>query len=169
MRLLAAARGANLYHITRDDHPVATLHLKVGGASRAELADGRALHLRREDPLGGRFTIIHDQPATREAPATLLRASRPNPLRRAYEIEIEAEIEIELASRHITLRAESPWRGDYLVLERDELTGAIRPVSARSRDAAADLPDDLPLEAAVALLWLVLALWRQGHARVDSL
>jgi hypothetical protein len=163
MRLLAAARGANLYHITRDDHPVATLHLKVGGASRAELADGRALLLRREDPLGARFTIIHDQPDQPDAGPSppLLRASRPNPLRRAYEIE--------LASRHITLRAESPWRGDYLVLERDEPTGAIRPVSARSRDAAADLPDDLPLETAVALLWLVLALWRQGHARVDSL
>lgn len=162
MRLLAVARSANLYHVILDDRPIATLHLKAGGVSRAELADGGGLLIRRDGPLGARFTITRDppDPAGAAPGEPLLRAHRPNPLRRVYEIGV--------TGRQITLRAESPRRGDYLILERGEVTGAIRQ-SAHGRDAAADLPTGLPLEAGVSLLCLVLTLWRQGHARVDTL
>ncbi len=163
MRLLAATRDANHYDITRDDRSVATVSLRVGGSGRVELADGGALLLRREDPLGARFTITRDTPAVsgEESPAPLLRATRPNPLRRSYDIET--------ATRRVSLRAESPWRGDYLLFEGGDSTGAIRHTAARSRDASASFPDDFPQEAAIALFCLVLAIWRSGHARVDTL
>jgi hypothetical protein len=156
MRLLAVARDANHYHITRDGRPVASLSLRTGGSGLVELASGGALPLHREGPSGTHYTI------SREAPATpLLRATRPNPLRRSYDVTI--------GERRVTLRAESPWRGDYLLFEGAVTTGSIRHTAARSRDASATLPDDLPQDAAIALFCLILTIWRQGHARVDTL
>lgn len=159
MRLLATARDANTYDISQDGQMIATISLRVGSPARAELTDGRVFLLRRDDPFGMAFTIV---PETRAAPppAPLLRARRTSPLRRSYAVAV--------ASREFTLRAESPWRGDYLLIEGGTAAGAIRQI-ARSRDATASLPDALPLEAAVALLWLVIALWRQGRARVDTI
>ena len=155
MRLLATARDANTYDISQDGQMLAAISLRAGGHARAQLSDGRAFLLRRDDPFGMTFTIA---PQTRDA-APLLRARRTNPLRRSYAVEV--------ASREFILRAESPWRGDYLLIDGRTAVGAIRQI-ARSRDAAASLPDALPLEAVVALLWLVIALWRQGRARVDT-
>lgn len=155
MRLLAVARDANHYHITHDDLPVATLSLRTGGAGRVELATGGALLLRREDVTGSHFTM------TRDPSGPLLRAVRPNPLRRSYAVAI--------GDRQFTLRARSLWRGDYLLFEgAGAATGTIRHTAARSRDAAADLPADLPLDAAIALFCIVLTIWRQGQGRVDT-
>ncbi len=154
MRLFAVARDANHYHITRNGLPVAALSLRIGGVGRVELADSGALLLQREDSAGSRFNI------TRDPSSPLLRATRPNPLRRSYDVTT--------GERLFTLRAKSPWRGDYLLFEGSAATGAIRHTAARSRDAAADLPDNLPLDAAIALFCLVLTLWRQGQGRVDT-
>ena len=164
MRLLAAARDANSYDITRDDRSVATVSLHVRGSGRVALADGGALLLRREDTLGARYTITRETSATsggQEQPAPLLRATRPNPLRRSYDVE--------LLTRRVSLRAESPWRGDYLLFESGAVTGAIRQAAGRSRDASGAFPDDLPQDAAIALFCLILAIWRTGHARIDTL
>ena len=163
MRLLAVARDANHYHITRDDRLVATVSLRVGGSGRVELADGGALLLRREDPSGARYTITRDTPA---APCGDL--ARAPPARRSPQ-PAAPELRYRDSRRRVSLRAESPWRGDYLLFEGGAVTGAIRQTAARSRDATATLPDDLPQDAAIALFCLVLAIWRNGHARVDTL
>ncbi|HEX9038228.1 MAG TPA: hypothetical protein VF808_14695 [Ktedonobacterales bacterium] len=158
MRLLATAHDRNHYDITRDGQPVAALTLRVGALGRIELASGAILLLQREAPLAGRYTIAAEGAG---ATRTLLRATRPSPLRRAYGITIGDHL--------YTLRAETPWRGDYLLIEgADAATGAIRQ-AARGRDATADLPDALPPDAAIALFCFVLALWRQGNARVDTI
>jgi hypothetical protein len=167
MRLLATARDANHYHISRDGQLIATLRLSVGRPARIDLADGGSLLLRREATPRTRYIISHDTPAAPdEQPAgPLLRATRPNPLRRSYAVTI--------GNRQCALRAASPWRGDYLFLEGAAFggaaAGAIRHTATRSRDAIATLPDSLPQETAIALFCLVLAIWRYGHARVDTL
>src|SRR5579859_1039946 len=94
-------------------------------------------------------------------PTTLLRAARHNLLRRSYDIE--------MAPHRVSLRAESPWSGNYLLIVEGGVVGAIRHTAARSRDASGAFPDELPQEAAIALFCLVLAIWRTGHARVDTL
>jgi hypothetical protein len=160
MRLLATARDANHYDLTRDERPVASLSLRVGGVGRIELADSRALLLRREDALGARYTAAYHMPAGAEPPAPLLRAARSNPLLRSYVVSI--------GERQFTLRARSPWHGDYQLEEGGAFAGLITP-AGRSRNASAALPDDLAQDATIALFCLVLAIWRQGLARVDSL
>jgi hypothetical protein len=160
MRLLATARDADHYDLTRDDRLAATLRLSVGGAGRIELADGAALLLRREDALGARYIVAYDMPASAELSTPLLRAARSNPLLRSYAVSI--------GSRQLTLRARSPWHSDYQLEEGGAVAGRITP-TGRSRNASAALPDDLTQDAAIALFCLVLAIWRQGHARVDTL
>ena len=160
MRLLATAHDANHYDLTRDDRPVASLTLHVGGAGRIEQADGAALLLRREDALGARYTVAYDTSTGAESSAPLLRAARSNPLLRSYAVTI--------GGRQLTLRARSPWHGDYQLEEGGAFAGLITP-AGRSRNASATLPDDLARDAAIALFCLVLAIWRQGHARVDTL
>jgi hypothetical protein len=160
MRLLATARDANHYHLTRDDRFVASLSLRVGGMGRIDLADSGALLLRREDPLGAHYTITRDIPAGEKSPAPLLRATRANPLLRRYVSVI--------GNRQLTLRARSPWHGDYQLEEGGAFAGLIAP-AGRSRNASATLPDDIPQDAAIALFCLILAIWRHGAARVDTL
>lgn len=160
MRLLATARDANHYDLTRDDRLVATLRLNVGGVGRIELADGAPLLLRREDALGVRYSVSYDTPAGAEPLAPLLRAARANPLLRSYAVSI--------GDRQYTLRARSPWHGDYQLEEGGAFAGLVTP-TGRSRNASAALPDDLAQDAAIALVCLALAIWRQGHARIDTL
>lgn len=160
MRLLATARDANHYDLTRDDRTVASLRLSVGGVGRIELEDGAPLLLRREDALSARYTVAYDTPASAEPSAPLLRAARSNPLLRSYAVTI--------GSRQFTLRARSPWHGDYQLEESHAFAGLIT-LAGRSRNASAALPDDLAQDAAIALFCLILAIWRHGHARADTL
>lgn len=158
MRLLATAHDPNHYDISRDGLSVATLALRPGPLGRISLASAPTLLLRRDSPLRDAYTI-----AAEGAPPPgdlLLRATRPSSLRRAYAVSA--------GGQRLILRAESPWRGDYLVIQDGATVGAIRQ-APRRRDATADLPDTLAPDAAIAVFCLILARWRQGNARVDTI
>jgi hypothetical protein len=103
--------------------------------------------LRRAGVLRERFTLIAD-------PGGMLVASvtQRDPMRRAFEVEVGA--------RRLSLRAESLLRSGYLLLEGDQAVGSLRPTGPLRRGGEANLPDDLPLEVCVFLLWIVLLLWR---------
>jgi hypothetical protein len=158
MRLLATAHNPNHYEISREGLAVATLALRPGPVGRITLASGPTLLLRRDSPLRDNYTIAAEDAAPPGDP--LLRATRANSLRRAYAISASGQ--------RLILRAESPWRGDYLVIQDDALAGAIRQ-APRGRDATADLPDTIAPDAAIAVFCFILARWRQGNARVDTI
>ena len=161
MRLLATAHDRNHYEMTHDGQPVATLALSAGGTGRVILASGVTLRLRRDSPLLDNYTFTAENTGPGGEPiVALARAIRPNPLRRSYLLTGPGYA--------LTLRAESPWRGDYLVLRNGASVGAIRQ-APRGRDASADLPDDLAEDAAIAVFSFILVRWRQGHARVSGI
>lgn len=63
----------------------------------------------------------------------------------------------------VMLRAVSLWRSEYQLLDlldSERIVGSIRPAGALRRGVEATLPDDLPLEVRVFILWVVLLLWR---------
>lgn len=158
MRLLATAHDANHYEISCEGQSIATLALRPGPLGRITLASGATLLLRRDSSLRDVYIIAAESASSNEP---LLRATRPSSLRRAYALT--------LAGGHtLTLRAESPWRGDYLVIQDGAPVGAIRQ-APRGRDATAGLPDSLPGDGAIAIFCFILARWRQGNARVDTL
>ena len=150
MRLIAEPQGVTgrRYRLTREGAPVCEISFPAFGPSIATPIEGQVYRLRRVGALRARFTL---EPERSGAPIATM--TQRDALRRDYAIEAGV--------RRLALRAESPLRNDYRLLEGDREVGAIRPSGALRRGITADLPDDLPLAVGVFLLWAVLSLWRQ--------
>ncbi|HEY7850142.1 MAG TPA: hypothetical protein VIC27_08760 [Ktedonobacterales bacterium] len=151
MRMTAAAQGAiaRRYQIAAEGVPVAEINFPALGPSTASPIAGRTYRLRRVGVLRERLTLEPDAAGARAVAS----ATQRDPLRRDFAVE--------LGDRHLRLRAASPLRSEYLLLDGAQTIGAVRPAGALRHDAEADLPDDLPLEARIFILWVVLLLWRR--------
>lgn len=149
MRLIAEPQGiaSRRYSIVRDGEPVSDISVPAFGPSTAAPIAGRMYRLRRAGLLRERFTL---EQASMAAPVA--RVIQGDPFRRDYTVEVGA--------RRLSLRAESPLHSGYLLLEGGRTVGALRPAGALRRSVEADLPDDLPLEASVFLVLVILLLWR---------
>ncbi len=149
MRMTADPQGAagRSYSVVAEGEPVTELRFPALGPSTATAIAGQVYRMRRTGVLREQFTLETDAGRTPVASAT-----QRDPLRRAFAVAVGA--------RRLSLRAESPLRSDYLLLEGDQIVGALRPAGPRRRGIEASLPDDLPLEACVFLLWVVLLRWR---------
>jgi len=62
----------------------------------------------------------------------------------------------------MVLEATSPWRRPFELKEDDEVIGRIAPRSVFRREVEVDLPEDLPLEIRLFLVFLTLILWRRS-------
>ena len=149
MRLIAEPQGISgrRYSIVRDGALASEISIPVFGPSTAAPIDGRMYRLRRAGVLRERYTL---EVASMAAPVASM--TQTDALRRDYAVEVGA--------LRLRLRAEPPLRSGYLLLEGDRLVGALRPAGPLRRGVEADLPDDLPLEAGVFLVWVILLLWR---------
>lgn len=149
MRLIAEPQGVTgrRYCLTREGAPVCEIRIPTVGPSTATPIAGQTYHLRRVGALRTRFTL---KPAQGGPPVAAM--TQRDALHRDYMVEVGA--------RRLSLRAESPLRSGYLLLEDGREVGAIRPSGTLRRGATADLPADLPLASGVFLLWAVLLLWR---------
>ena len=48
------------------------------------------------------------------------------------------------------------------------LAAVVRPARALGRQARADLPEDMPLEVRLFVLWLTLMLWKRQQQAANS-
>lgn len=149
MRMIAEPQSvtSRRYAITRDGALICEISFPTFAPSTATPVAGQMYRLRRLGALRERITL---ETARGMAPVALL--SQRDALRRDYDVEAGA--------RRLGLRAESLLRSGYLLLEDERVVGVVRPSGALHRSVTADLPDDLPLEVGVFLLWAVLLLWR---------
>ena len=86
----------------------------------------------------------------------LARAEKPNVFFRTYVIRY--------ADREYTLDAASAFRRRFVLLDSgSRQIGSIAPVSAFSREAAADLPETLPLHLRAFIIWLAMMQWRRDR------
>ena len=152
MRMLAQPQGATAqrYSLTCDATPVAALRLPLFGPSTMTPLAGRRYQLRRTGVLRETFTLEAEVASDADTPS--VRATQRDAFHRDYMVEA--------GERSLTLRMESPLRSGYLLLEDGRVVGALRPAGALRHGVVADLPDDLPLELGVFLVWVVLLLWR---------
>lgn len=148
MRMTAEPqRGlARRYRLLGDGAPVTEINFPAFGPSTATPIAGRRYRLRRTGVLRDHFTLEADSDGALVASAT-----QRDPLRREFLVEV--------GPQRLTLCAESPLRSDYRLLDDQRPIGAIRPLARLRHGAEADLPDSLPLEARVFLMWVVLLLW----------
>lgn len=150
MRMTAEPQGliTRRYSIVAEGAPVVAISLPAFGPSTASPIGGQTYRLRRVGVLRERFTL---EPAVAGALA-VASATQRDPLRREFTVEVGA--------RRLTLRSASLLRSDYLLLDGAQTIGTLHPVGALRQSVEADLPDDLPLEARVFIVWVVLLLWR---------
>lgn len=149
MRLIAEPQGTTgrRYRIVRDDALASEISFPIFGPSTAAPIDGRMYRLRRAGALRERFTL-----EGADVTQPVASVAQVDPLRRDYTVEV--------GEQRLRLRAESPLRTGYLLLEDDRVVGALHPAGPLRRGVEADLPDDLPLEVDVFLVWVILLLWR---------
>lgn len=83
----------------------------------------------------------------------LLRAQKPSAFVRSFDLTYD--------HKHYQLKAASPFRRRFVLIEGNAIIGTIYPVSLFTRRAILDLPEEMPLVVRVFILWLVLLLWRR--------
>jgi hypothetical protein len=147
---------ARRYSIVGDGAPVAEISFPAFGPSTATPIAGQVYRLRRAGVLRERFTLTPEAGGMAVASAT-----QRDAMRRDFAVEV--------GGRRLSLRAESLLRSGYLLLAGDQTIGSLRPAGLLRRGVEADLPDDLPLEARVFVVWVVLLLWRARRiTRADA-
>jgi hypothetical protein len=87
--------------------------------------------------------------------AIIARAEKPSAFFRRYLLRY--------ADRTYTLEAASSFRRKFILLDGSQQIGSIAPISAFTREAAADLPDTLPLHLRAFIIWLAMMQWRRDR------
>ncbi|HEX8995142.1 MAG TPA: hypothetical protein VF812_03840 [Ktedonobacterales bacterium] len=153
MRMTAEPEGliTRRYHILAGDAPITEISFPLFGPSTATPIAGSVYHLRRTGVLRDDF---------------MLESAGGETVAQARQVSwLRHEFAIESGARRLTLRAAFPLRSEYLLAEGDRIVGSLRPAGPLWRRVEAELPDDLPVEARVFLLWVVLWLWRRDQRR----
>jgi hypothetical protein len=136
------------YTIVAEGAPVAELSFPAFGPSAVSPIGGQTYRLRRSGVLRERFTLEPDVAGA----LAVASATQRDPLRREFAVEVGAH--------RLSLRSASLLHSDYLLLDGAQTIGALHPTGALRQGIEADLPDELPLEARVFILWVVVLLWR---------
>ncbi|MCX6094816.1 MAG: hypothetical protein NTY63_08375 [Candidatus Bipolaricaulota bacterium] len=110
------------------------------------VAGGLEYKVSRERALGTSFVL-------EGAGSAIAEAVKRSVFRRAFAI-VHGE-------KEYVLRARSAWRREMVLYEDLTKIGSVAPHSAFGRQARADLPEDLPLEFRLFVIWLALILWER--------
>lgn len=146
--------SSRVYGIVQDGTPIGEIDcawlreqgtIKIGGASYSAS---------REGLMSGAFFLAANG-------QRLASADKPSALHRLFTVQI--------GNKTYTLKAASTLGRSFVLTENDREVGSIAPQGFFGRQAKANLPDDLALEARVFLIWLVVVMWkRQAKAAKSS-
>ena len=117
------------------------------------VAGGLEYRISRERAVGTSFVL-------EGAGSALARAEKTSAFRRAFAIAHRGE--------EYTLRARSAWRREMVLFDGEVEIGRVAPERAWGRRARADLPEGLPLEVKLFIIWLSLVLWKRQERAAQS-
>ncbi|MDD5264273.1 MAG: hypothetical protein PHU43_05480 [Candidatus Bipolaricaulis sp.] len=117
------------------------------------VAGGLEYEVSRERALGTSFVL-------EGAGSSVARADKRSAFRRAFAIVH--------GQKEYVLRAPSAWRREMLLCEDLTKIGSVAPDGVFGRQARADLPEDLPLEFRLFVIWLALILWKRQQQAAQS-
>lgn len=80
-------------------------------------------------------------------------ARKPSAFRRRFELTI--------GGKQLVLRSASPFRREFRLFDGAREVGRIRPLSFLGRTATAELPETMPMEIQLFVIFLVLMLWKR--------
>jgi hypothetical protein len=150
--LIATAEGwlRPSYRVQRGSRTVATLKLPTLGWGGGEITiEGKTLRVRRESFADARFTLMTDGGSEPYARPT--KSLRPT-------------FEVLHAGRSYTLRSDSWLHRCFAVVEAGTHLGSIFLEGLLGRRLVASLPEGIPLEVQLFLIWLVLT----GNTRLGD-
>jgi len=137
------------YELRLVEAPAGTIAIPWFGEQGTFTSSGRSWTMAREAWFHGAFSM-------KQAGRTFATAEKPGAFFRSFQLEFDDE--------HFIWEAESPWGRAFLLRKGNAVQGSMRPVSAFSRRATIDLPDDLSLERKAFLVWLALLMWRRQQS-----
>jgi hypothetical protein len=117
------------------------------------VAGGLEYRISRERAVGTSFVL-------EGAGSALARAEKRSAFRRAFAIAH--------GGNEYTLRARSAWRREMVLFDDEVEIGGVAPERAWGRRARADLPQGLPLEFKLFVVWLALVLWKRQERAAHS-
>jgi hypothetical protein len=101
----------------------------------------------------GRDGLAHGAFYLRKDGETIVSATKPSLFFRAFDIV--------LGQARYRLEAAALFGRTFVLREGRRVVGSIKPLRLFSRNAAVDLPVELPLEVQVFITWLVVVLWKR--------
>lgn len=135
------------FSVTEDTRSVAESVNRSGWRDKGELRIQDDIYTARRD----KSSYVLESAA-----GVLVRAEQPRKWRR--------ELFIEHSGRRYTLRAKSAFRRDLMLFEDSTQIGSVSPDGLFTRNAAVDLPKELPLYLQVFVIWLAMTLWKHAEA-----
>jgi hypothetical protein len=82
------------------------------------------------------------------------RAAKPSALKKT--------LTIEYSGRTYTLKPRSAWGREMVLHEGDREVGSIAPEKMIVRRASVQLPEELPLQVKLFVVWLTMMLWKRS-------
>jgi hypothetical protein len=132
--------------------PVGDVRVSAWRERGAVTVGGTEYPVTREGVVGA-FTLAG-------AGGVLARAMKPSAFHRAFTLEYDG--------KEYVLKATSAWGRGFALLDGEVQIGAVRPARALGRQARVDLPEDMPLEVRLFVLWLTLMLWKRQQQAANS-
>ena len=144
------------YSVRRDGQVVARLTFRAMREAGDIVVDGERHEVRRERAGGGRWLL---RPVIEGAPGRAVAvAEKPSAWRHRFVVRAPGR------STALHVQRPSALRRTYEVREADRVIGRLRQVSMWRRRISVDLPDDLPPQVQVFVVWLVLLLFRRDDS-----
>jgi hypothetical protein len=103
--------------------------------------------IRKHGPLSGHWTLEHGD-------RTLADASKPNPLFRSFELQVQ--------DLHFTLTAQTAFTRCYDMFSGGRRVGTIQPLHPFTRRASIECAAEVPELAQLFAFWLAVLTWRRA-------
>ena len=134
------------FTVDDDGRPLGTLDISVWRERGDLVVAGRTFNIIRDGFVSGGFRL--------ESGGTIVAtANRVSVFRRGFDVTF--------SGRTLRLRPRSAWGRALVLHEGEREVGDIRPRTMWSRRATAALPDTLPVQVRLFVLWLAMLIWKR--------
>ena len=116
--------------------------------ARLELQEG-TYTLRREGFCTGDYLLERDG-------NVIARAIKPS--------FFQCSFEVDLPTRHLTVRKLSMWNRRFGVFDGEKQVGSVYPQGIFTKRSSIDLPADLPLAERIFVFWLAFLVWKRQES-----
>ena len=144
---------SEVYEIVDDSRRLTEVNIRWSREAGSFTLDGDTFDVGREGWMSGDYFL--ERGGTRIA-----RADKPSAWHRRFTVHVQGT--------KFELTATSAFSRKFVLKKGGRAIGTVEPESCWNRRAIVDLPDELPVEVRVFLVWLVLVMWKRQRQASSS-